>query len=94
MSVDPNAWLRVVLRCDGPAPGLADDVREISPGRARRHARVRARGPGAFEAGDTQRLEPRELFAQYYQHRYGADADEPLMKLFDELFEEVSGAPA
>ena len=41
-----------------------------------------------------QRLEPRELFARYYRDRHGAPADERLLKLFDELFEEVSGAAA
>ena len=52
------------------------------------------RQPGVFEPGEMQRLEPRELFARYFQHRHGAAAGERLLKLFDELFEEVSGAAA
>ena len=31
MDVDPDAYLRVMLRCDGPSPGLADEVRAILP---------------------------------------------------------------
>jgi DNA repair protein SbcD/Mre11 len=93
MTVDPDAWVRAVLRCDGPAPGLAELVREIIP-RALDVRLEYEREEQAREAGDTQRLEPRELFAQYYRHRYGSEIGEPLVKLFDELFEEVMGAPA
>lgn len=93
MNVDPDAYVRVILRCDGPASGLADLVREIIP-RALDVRLEYEREEGAREPGDTRRLEPRDLFAQYYRSRYGADAGEPLMKLFDELFEEVTGASA
>ena len=82
-----------MLRCEGPAPGLADHVREILP-RALDVRLEYEREEGAREPGDLRRLEPRELFAQYYRSRYGADAGEPLMKLFDELFEEATGASA
>jgi len=93
MTIDPKAWVRVVLRCDGPAPGLADLVREIVP-RALDVRLEYEREEHAREPGDTQRLEPRELFSQYYRHRYGSEIGEPLMRLFDELFEETIGAPA
>jgi exonuclease SbcD len=93
MAVDPDAWVRVILRCDGPAPGLADLVREIIP-RALDVRLEYEREEGTREPGDTRRLAPRDLFGQYYRSRYGADAGKPLMNLFDELFEEVTGAPA
>jgi exonuclease SbcD len=93
MDVDPEAWVRVMLQCDGPAPGLADKVREVIP-RALDVRLEYEREETAREPGDTRRLEPRELFAQYYRSRYGSDAGEPVMKLFDELFDEVSGAAA
>ena len=91
--VDPDAYLRVTLRCQAPTPGLADDVRAILPG-ALQVTLDYERQPGVFEPGEMQRLEPRELFARYFQHRHGAPADERLLRLFDELFEEVSGAAA
>jgi exonuclease SbcD len=93
MDVDPDAYLRVMLRCEGPSPGLADDVRAILPN-ALQVTLDYERDPGSFEPGEMQRLEPRELFARYFQHRHGAAADERVLKLFDELFEEASGAPA
>jgi DNA repair protein SbcD/Mre11 len=92
-TIDEHAWVRVVLRCDGPAPGLAELVREIIP-RALDVRLEYEREPAFREPGDTQRLEPRDLFAQYYRHRYGSEIGEPLMQLFDELFEEVTGASA
>jgi exonuclease SbcD len=91
--VDPDAFLRVLLRCDGPAPGLADDVRAMLP----MALEVRLdyeRAPGTREAGEQRRLAPRELFAHYYTERHGAPADERLVRLFDELFEEVANETA
>jgi exonuclease SbcD len=93
MNVDPDAYVRVILRCEGPAPGLAELVREIIP-RALDVRLEYEREEARREPGDTRRLEPRDLFAQYYRSRYGAEAGETLMKLFNELFEEVTGAPA
>jgi len=93
MEIDPDAYLRVTLRCDGPSPGLADEVREFLP-RALVVQLEYERESGDREAGELRRLEPRELFARYYQRRHGAAADDRMLRLFDELFEEVSGAPA
>ena len=52
MEVDPDAYLRVTLRCEGPAPGLADDVRAILP-RALEVTLDYERQPGAREPGET-----------------------------------------
>jgi hypothetical protein len=52
------------------------------------------RAPGTREAGEQRRLAPRDLFARYYTDRHGAPADERLVRLFDELFEEVAGEAA
>jgi DNA repair protein SbcD/Mre11 len=93
MEVDPEAYLRVRLRCDGPSPGLAEDVRETLP----LALEVRLdyeRAPHEKEPGEQRRLAPRDLFARYYAERNGAPADERLVKLFDELFEEVTGETA
>jgi exonuclease SbcD len=92
-AVDPEAYLRVMLSCDGPSPGLADDVRAILP----RALEVRLdyeRAAGTQEPGEVSRLAPRELFARYYERRHGSSADERLVRLFDELFEEVTGEAA
>jgi exonuclease SbcD len=91
MEIDPDAYLRVKLRAR-PAPGIADEVREFMPGALVIELDYE-RESGAREAGELQRLEPRELFARYYEHRHGAPADERMLRLFDELFEaEVGGA--
>ncbi len=93
MQVDPEAFLRVMLRCDGPAPGLAEEVREILP--AALEVRLDyERAAGEHEPGEQGRLKPRELFERYYQTRHGAEASKSLMGLFDELLEEVSGEAA
>jgi exonuclease SbcD len=86
-------WLRVELVCDGPQPGLADQVREILPNALE----VRLDYPRQDverRAGELRRLSPRQLFTRYYRERYGADVDEAVIALFDELLEEVGGAPA
>ena len=93
LDVDPEAFLRVSLTCEGPVPGLADDVRAILPGALEVRLDYERR-PGEREPGATARLTPRELFARYYADRHGAPADERLTRLFDELFEEVTGAAA
>lgn len=93
VEVDPDAFLRVLLSCDGPSPGLAEDVREILPGALEVRLEYE-RAPGTREAGETERLPPRELFARYYGTRHGAPPDDRLIRLFDELFEEVVGEAA
>jgi DNA repair protein SbcD/Mre11 len=91
--VDPDAFLRVTLRCEGPTPGLADEVRELLPNALEVRLDYE-RAPGEREAGETQRLSPRELFTRYYQAKHGASADDRLVAVFDELLEEVTGASA
>ena len=93
MEIDPDAYLRVALRCEGPSPGLADEVREFLPGALVVQLDYE-RESGGREPGELQRLEPRELFARYYQDRHGAPAEDRMLRLFDELFEEVTGAAA
>jgi exonuclease SbcD len=91
--VDPDAWLRVMLRCDGPSPGLADDVRALLPGAIEVRLDYE-RAAGEREPGELRRLSPRQLFARYHQDRHGAPADQDVMALFDQLFEEVTGEAA
>lgn len=93
LDVDPDAYLRIILRCDGPTAGLADDVRAILPGALEVRLDYE-REAVTREPGETRHLAPRELFARYYADRHGAPADERLTKLFDELLEEVTGEAA
>jgi exonuclease SbcD len=90
---EENEWLKVELVCDGPQPGLADEVRRILPNAVE----VRLDYPRVDadrRAGDLRRLTPRELFACYYRERHGAELAGEVAALFDELLEEVGGAPA
>lgn len=93
VDVDARAWLRVILRCDGPAAGLADEVREILPGALEVRLDYE-RVAGEREPGELRRLAPRDLFARYYQDRHGAPPAPPLITLFQELLEEVTGEAA
>lgn len=90
---EEEAWLRVTLRCEGPQPGLADQVREVLPNALE----VRLDYPredAEKRTAELRRLSPRELFARYYRERHGAAPAGEVLKLFDELFEEVTGAAA
>jgi exonuclease SbcD len=95
-----ESWLRVTLRCDGPAPGLADRVREILPGALAVRLDYPRQDPAAC-AQELRRLTPRQLFERYWQEAHGAPLNEQLARAFEELYEETSrgaeeaaGAPA
>ena len=88
-----DAWLRVRLRCEGPAPGLAERVREILPGALVVHLDY-PRQDQAAGAQELRQLTPRQLFERYWREGHGAPLDEELARAFDELYEEVTGAAA
>ncbi|MDA0160595.1 exonuclease SbcCD subunit D [Solirubrobacter ginsenosidimutans] len=87
-----EAWLKVELVCDGPAPGLADRVRDLLPNALEVRLDYE-REDAERRAGELRRLSAHDLFARYFRETHGADADQAVMKLFDELLEEVGGAP-
>lgn len=90
---DENAYARVFLQCDGPAPGLVERVQEILPNAVEVRL-VYDREDPERAVSDYQAMTPIELFTSYYQKRHGSEPDEQLLNLFNELFEEVStGAP-
>jgi DNA repair protein SbcD/Mre11 len=80
--------LRVVV-CEAPRAGLADEMRELFPDAVE----VRVEPPEAREGPprrpDRSDRAPRQLFADYLEERN--EADERLLALFDELYDEVSG---
>jgi DNA repair protein SbcD/Mre11 len=86
-----ESYLDLVVETAGPDPGLAD--------RARREfdyvVRIRADYPRAepSAAGRSDRTLT-ELYGDYYLDREGAEAPAVLMSAFDEVLEEVAGAPA
>ena len=89
-ATEEEEWLRVLLRCDRPQPGLGDSVREILP-----HAlEVRLDYPreDGSTPGPTARLSPRELFAAYYHDRHTVPADNAMLDLFEQILDEVSVA--
>jgi len=90
---DTDAYVRVFLECDGPQPGLIDDVREVLPNAVEIRLVYEREDPTA-RAAELRRLKPGELFERYFRERYGAPPAETLTKLFGELLEEVVDAPA
>lgn len=88
-----DAWLRVTVRCDAPQPGLADRVRDILPGALEVRLDYPREDAGR-RAQELRRLTPRELFSRYYREAHGAPPAESLSALFDELYDEVTGAAA
>jgi DNA repair protein SbcD/Mre11 len=86
-----EAWLRVYLR-ERPRAGLREQVQELLP----RALEVRVDPEMLPEAGDSGRAAaragrtPAELFTEYLQAR--GHEDEPVRKLFEELYDEVSSS--
>jgi exonuclease SbcD len=82
-------YLRVVLECDGPQPGLSDAVRELLPNALQ----VKLDYPklDSDEAPlDLKSATPRELFERFFTERHSAPPEKELLDLFDELLDEVS----
>lgn len=90
IGADENAYARVFLACEGPAPGLFERVKEFLPNAVE----VRL----VYEHEDLERtiadyraMKPDELFSRYYRTQHGVEPDTRVLALFKELFEEVSG---
>jgi exonuclease SbcD len=87
---DEDAYARVFLECDGPAPGLVERVQEFLPNAVEVRLVYEREDPERI-VSEYSSMTPGELFSNYYQKRHGSEPDESLSKLFNELFEEVSG---
>jgi exonuclease SbcD len=85
-----TAFLRATLKCEGPRPGLADEVRDRLPNAIE----VRLEYPrNEDDASPSLRgMAPREQFAHYYADRHGAPAGEAMLSLLDELVEKAGVA--
>jgi exonuclease SbcD len=87
---DPeNTYLKVTVICDGPQPGLSDDMRDLLPNALI----VTLEYPTNTEATpiDMRSQTPRQLFGGYLSGRYQAEPSPELLNAFDELLAEVSG---
>lgn len=88
---DDDAYVRVFLDCEGPQPGLTDDVREVLPNAVEIRLVYERQDPDARVA-ELRRLRPSELFARYYRERHGAEPVPALTGLFNEMLSEVMDA--
>lgn len=86
-----SAYLRVKLLCDGPQPGLSDEVRQILPNALVVTLEYPRRESGVT-AADLGEIAPRQLFERYYQTRHSTEAPPELLDVFDELLDEVTAS--
>lgn len=82
-------YLKVFLKADAPAPGLAEQVRELLPN-AVDIVVQRPEREGEEQRDELGRQTPGEMFTDYYQQTHSAEPPEDLMALFNELYEEVA----
>jgi len=82
-----DAYLKVFLKVDAPAPGLAEQVRELLPNTVDIVIQ-RSDAPQQHDHAYTGRLSPPELFTAYHQQAYGAEPRAELVALFNRLYEE------
>jgi DNA repair protein SbcD/Mre11 len=90
IGADEDAFARMFLECDGPSPGLVERVQEFLPNAVEVRL-VYEREETESSSGDYRSMKPDELFASYYRSHHGVDPDKNVLKLFREMFEEVSG---
>lgn len=86
-----DAYLDVRVETGGPVVGLADQVREFLPNALL----VQAVYDRDESEGDEIAISERslsELYAEYFSHQHGAEADEGLLEVVEELEEEVARA--
>jgi exonuclease SbcD len=86
-----DAYLKVFLKADRPVPGLALQVREILPNAVDIHIQQADQEDTQREV-DMSRETPLELFSAYYRGIHASDPSPELMRLFNELYEEVAPA--
>jgi exonuclease SbcD len=86
----PDAWLRVFVR-EAPRVGLREDVQELLPNalEVRIDPDMVPDRKGA-QMAQRQGRSPRQLFGDYLDSR--GTAEDGVRELFDELYDEVSGA--
>lgn len=81
-------YLKVFLKADAPAPGLAEQVRELLPNAV--DIVVQRPEREGDQRQQTARQTPAEMFTDYYRQTHSAEPPEELMALFNELYEETA----
>ncbi len=82
-----DAYARVVVKTDGPVPGIADRVREMIPNALDIEVDYPREEPPLTPS--LRSLSPKEQFASYYQHTHGAKPARTLLTAFDRVYRDV-----
>ena len=85
-----NDYLRVLVKVEGPSPGIADRVRELLP-EAVDVVPVYDRAPEDLRVQTLRHLGPFELFAGFYRRRNGVEPTAEMMELFRRAYDEAAG---
>ncbi|TMB97580.1 MAG: exonuclease SbcCD subunit D [Chloroflexi bacterium] len=88
-----DAYLKVFLKADRPAPGLAQQVREIAPNAVQIETVRETSEEDDVLDFDVHRESPAEAFTAYYRGVHaGNEPPAELMALFNRLYEEVDAS--
>jgi exonuclease SbcD len=88
-----DAYLKVFLKADRPAPGLAQQVREIAPNAVQVETVREATEENEALDFDLHRESPAEVFTAFYRREHaGNEPPADLLALFNQLYEEVGDA--
>jgi exonuclease SbcD len=79
-----DAYVRALVKTDGPVPGMNERVREILPGTVQVKLDYERRETEA-PAAAVSSLSPREQFITYYLRARGAEPHAELLTAFDEV---------
>lgn len=87
-----DAYLRVFVSTEGPAPGIADRIRDELPNVLDVHL-VYERAEIQPSGEPLSSLHPRDQFTTYYRQHHGADPEPELLEAFDDVLAlETEGA--
>lgn len=81
-------FLRVTVSTSGPVPGIAERVRELLPNAL--DVRLDYPRSQSSPAHARRQMPPEELFKDFHQAQHGVPASETLLKVFRELYDEVT----
>ncbi len=79
-----DAYVRVVVKTDGPVPGMNERIRDLLPGAVQVRLDYERRELEA-PAAAVSTLLPRDQFIAYYQKAHGAAPDTELLAAFEEV---------
>lgn len=85
--VHPEAYLRVKVDLDSPVPNLFERVRELIPN-AVDVMPIRLYGDVSAKRQSSRGMAPHELLERYFQAENNRPIDPPVLKLFNELYEQ------